>query len=51
MPYSTKNFEYNTKDADDIKESESYMLKLAKARRNYLSNWALTPYLYNRLSN
>jgi hypothetical protein len=38
LPYSNKSFEYFTGLGDDLNESETYLLKLAKARKNYGSN-------------
>jgi hypothetical protein len=38
LPYSTKLFEYNTSVGDDLSESETYLTKLGKARKNYISN-------------
>lgn len=51
VPYFTKNFEYATTTSDKMNGSETYLIRLSKARKNYMSNWALTPYMYNRLSN
>jgi hypothetical protein len=51
LPYSSKNFEYSTNIGDELSESETYLLKLSKARKNYMSNWAFTPYFYSRVSN
>jgi hypothetical protein len=38
LPFSTKNFEYATNIGDELSESETYLTKLAKARKNYMSN-------------
>jgi hypothetical protein len=38
VPYSTKLFEYTTNLGDELNESETYLLKLSKARKNYMSN-------------
>jgi len=51
IPYSNKYFEYNSQLGGSIKDSETYLIRLAKARKNYMSSWALTPYLYSRISN
>jgi hypothetical protein len=50
LPYPTKSFEYSTSIGDEISESETYLIKLAKARKNYLSNWLFTPYFYSRVN-
>lgn len=51
LPYSNKSFEYFTGLGDDLSESETYLSKLGKARKNYGSNWAFTPYFFSRVSN
>jgi heme/copper-type cytochrome/quinol oxidase subunit 2 len=51
LPYVNKSFEYNTGAGDEINDSENYLIKLSRARKNYLSNWARTPYFYSRVSN
>jgi hypothetical protein len=38
LPYSNKSFEYFTGLGDDLNESETYLTKLGKARKNYGSN-------------
>jgi len=50
MPYFAKNFEFNSNASDSINESETYLLRLSRARRNYLPNWVYTPYFYARNS-
>lgn len=50
MPYFSKNFEFNSNSSDNINESETYLLRLSRARRNYLPNWVYTPYFYSRNS-
>ena len=51
VPYQTKNYEYETSDGDIINDSETYLTKLSRARKNYMSNWAYTPYFYAKTSN
>lgn len=51
LPYVSKSFEYSTGAGDEINDSENYLIKLSRARKNYLSNWARTPYFYSRISN
>jgi len=48
MPYFAKNFEFNTSSSEQLNESETYLLRLSRARRNYLPNWVYTPYFYSR---
>jgi hypothetical protein len=31
-------------------DSENYLTKLSRARKNYMPNWAYAPYLYNKIS-
>ena len=50
MPYFSKNFEFNPDDSDALNESETYLLRLSRARRSYLPNWVYTPYFYARNS-
>jgi heme/copper-type cytochrome/quinol oxidase subunit 2 len=47
-PYFNKNFDYNLDKFEEIADSELYLLRIARARKNYLGSWINTPYLYNR---
>jgi hypothetical protein len=38
VPYFSKNFEYPTTQSDTLKDSETYLIRLSKARKNYMSN-------------
>jgi hypothetical protein len=38
LPYSNKSFEYFTVLGDDLNDSDTYLIKLSKARKNYGSN-------------
>jgi hypothetical protein len=38
LPYSNKSFEYFTGLGDDLNDSETYLVKLGKARKNYGAN-------------
>ena len=51
VPYFSKNFEYNTQKNDAINESENYLNRLVRARKNYLPSWSQTPYFYSRSHN
>jgi len=51
VPYTNKSFEYTTPVGDEINDSENYLIRLARARKNYMSNWAYSPYFYSRISN
>lgn len=46
MPYFNKYFNFTSSQNELLNESESYFLRLSKARRNYLPNWTYTPYFY-----
>lgn len=46
MPYFSKTFEFSAPVNDSLTESETYLLRLSRARRNYLPNWIYTPYFY-----
>ena len=46
MPYFSKNFEFSTVNGEVLNESENYLTRIAKARKNYLPNWTYTPYFY-----
>ena len=48
VPYFNKSSEYSTNLGDELNDSENYLSRLARARKNYMSNWAYTPYLYSR---
>ena len=51
-PYSNKSFEYFTGLGDDLDSSETYLVKLSKARkRSYNTNWSSTPYFFSRVTN
>jgi hypothetical protein len=50
VPYLNKNFEYVTDVGTTMNDSEKYLLRLSKARKNYMSNWSLTPYLHSRIT-
>ena len=51
VPYFNKSYEYDTQKGDELNESENYANRLARARKNYMPNWAHTPYFYARVSN
>jgi hypothetical protein len=38
MPYLSKNFEFNTVNGEALNESETYLLRISRARKNYLPN-------------
>jgi hypothetical protein len=50
VPYVKKSSEFDTQSGDELDESENYLNRLARARKNYPSSWAFTPYFYARSS-
>ena len=50
VPYTNKSFEYTTQLGDEINDSEVYLTRLARSRKNYMTTWAYTPFLYTRLA-
>jgi hypothetical protein len=50
MPYSNKMFEFSTQINEVLNETETYLTRIENARRNYLSLWTHSPYLYARAS-
>jgi hypothetical protein len=38
MPYFSKSFEFSTPGNELLNESETYLLRLSRSRRNYLPN-------------
>jgi len=50
LPYFNKIFEFSNSKNDVLNETENYLTRLLKARKNYLSNWTNSPYFYSRSS-
>lgn len=46
MPYISKNFEFNTINNENLTETETYLTRISRARKNYLTNWTYAPYFY-----
>lgn len=51
LPYFTKTFEYSTQLGDELNDSENYLTKLSRARKNYMPNWSYSPYFYSKAHN
>jgi hypothetical protein len=51
LPYTSKKFEYNTTIGDELSDSENYLTKISRIRKNYMPNWAYSPYFYAKLTN
>jgi hypothetical protein len=38
LPYFSKTFEYTTQLGEELNDSENYLTKLSRARKNYMAN-------------
>ena len=38
VPYFNKSYEYDTQKGDELNESENYVNRLSRARKNYMPN-------------
>ena len=48
VPYLRKPFDFNSTTGDKFQDTELYFTRIARSRRNFLTNWSYTPYMYNR---
>ena len=48
VPYFRKPFDFNSSTGDKYQDTELYFTRISRSRRNYLANWAYSPYMYNR---
>lgn len=48
VPYMRKPYDFNANVGDKFQETESYFIRVARSRRNYLTNWSYTPFMYTR---
>lgn len=48
VPYMRKPYDFNSNVGDKFQDTESYFIRVARSRRNYLTNWSYTPFMYNR---
>jgi heme/copper-type cytochrome/quinol oxidase subunit 2 len=51
LPYFSKVFEYSTSAGEELNDSENYLTKLSRARKNYMPNWSYSPFFYIKTSN
>ena len=51
LPYASKKFEYSTTLGDELSDSENYLTKISRARKNYMPNWAYSSYFYSKITN
>lgn len=47
-PYMRKPFDFNSATGDKFQDTELYFTRVARSRRNYLTNWSYSPFMYNR---
>ena len=48
MPYFNKTQFFNAGQNDILNETENYLIRIARARRNYVTTWIHTPILTNK---
>lgn len=51
LPYFSKKFEYSSGLGDELNDSENYLTKISRARKNYMPSWAYSMYFYSKVSN
>jgi heme/copper-type cytochrome/quinol oxidase subunit 2 len=51
LPYTSKKFEYSTALGDELSDSENYLTKVSRARKNYMPNWAYSSLFYSKMTN
>jgi heme/copper-type cytochrome/quinol oxidase subunit 2 len=51
LPYFSKKFEYSSNLGEELNDSENYLTKISRARKNYMPNWAYSMYFYSKASN
>ncbi len=51
LPHFNKFFNFTSSQNEVLNETESYLLRLSKARKNYLPGWTYTPYFYAKNNN
>jgi len=51
MPYFSKNFEFSAVNGENLNETENYLTRISRARKNYLPNWTHTPYFFAKNTN
>lgn len=45
MPYFNKIFEYSSTQNEAINETENYFIRIARSRKNYMTNWVYSPFM------
>lgn len=49
VPYSRKHFDFGAGQGDVIQDVETYFIRIARSRKNYLPHWLYSPHCLNRL--
>ena len=48
IPYLRNPFNFNTSHGDKYQDTEFYLTRISRSRRNFLPHWLYTPFMYNR---
>lgn len=48
IPYMRKPFDFNSNMSDTLNDVESYFTKASRSRKNYISNWNYSSFIYNK---
>ena len=49
VPYLRRPFDYNSDGGDKFQDIELYLTRIARSRRNYITNWSYSPFMHNRV--
>jgi len=49
VPYSRKHFDFGAGQGDIIQDVETYFIRVARSRKNYLPHWLYSPHCLNKL--
>lgn len=50
VPYSRKHFDFGSGQGDNLQDFETYFVRIARLRKNYLPNWLYSPILLNKIT-
>lgn len=50
VPYSRKHFDFGAGHGDNFQDVETYFIRVARLRKNYLPNWLYSPVMFNKLT-
>lgn len=51
MPYFNKNFEFSSTNNEQLNETENYFIRIARSRKNYMTNWVYSPFMQIKNNN